>query len=57
MYKKTLGKTDTIKDIQIDIMIKDKVDSHSDEPKGGRTSISKKLDSQMNRSYKERNLN
>jgi hypothetical protein len=38
-------------------MIKDKVDNHSDEPKGGRTSISKKFDGQMNRSYKERNLN
>jgi hypothetical protein len=57
MYKKTEGKTDTITDIQIDRMIKDKVDSHSDEPKGGRTSISKMLDRQMNKSYKERNLN
>ncbi len=52
MYKKTLGTQ-----LQIDRMIKDKVDNHSDDPKGGRTSISKKLDGQMNRSYKERNLN
>jgi hypothetical protein len=29
MYKKTEGKTDTITDIQIDRMIKDKVDNHS----------------------------